>query len=463
MSLRKTITLLCSLIMLTAILLSDMTIFLFYRRSVRNEALQAACIETSRIEEAFANYQSQLSALPGSDYLPSVQEAEYFFKTNREDLTILAINGREIFNRTDLSAAEITAGNAVTFDRYQYYETALSGTPYVAFRTTVSGSVSMLHLYDMSVPRRKLLRLAAVMVSISAIVILLAILLLRRLLMRAFQPMEALSAQARAIADGAYDRRAEIVRRDEVGQLAADFNQMAEAVQTHIRAVEDSEQRKTMFMGSLTHELKTPLTAMSGYAQTLRAVLLSPEDTETALRYIDSESRRLDRLAKQMMRLLELDQETPLQMEDIPAEALIADAITTCTPHANSKQITLRKCGAEGILRCDRDLMTDVIINLIDNAIRASREGDSIEISAKDGVLTVADHGCGIPEAEITRITEPFYMVDKSRSRKSGGAGLGLAIVSAILRQHGITLEIESKVGSGTRMNLHFVDIALNT
>ena len=105
----------------------------------------------------------------------------------------------------------------------------------------------------------------------------------------------------------------------------------------------------------------------------------------------------------------------------------------------------------------DADLFTEVLINLIDNARKASKRGDRILLSAGERVIEVQDFGTGIPEDELGRILEPFYMIDKSRSRKSGGAGLGLAITALILKRHNCTIRMESELGQGTRVILQFV------
>lgn len=105
----------------------------------------------------------------------------------------------------------------------------------------------------------------------------------------------------------------------------------------------------------------------------------------------------------------------------------------------------------------DADLFTEVLINLIDNARKASRRGDRILLSAAGNTICVRDFGTGIPEEEREKILEPFYMIDKSRSRKSGGTGLGLAITAMILKRHNCSIRIESEMGQGTRMILQFV------
>ena len=104
----------------------------------------------------------------------------------------------------------------------------------------------------------------------------------------------------------------------------------------------------------------------------------------------------------------------------------------------------------------DRDLFESLLINLIDNAVKAGKEGDSILLEATEGGISVTDHGKGIPEEEISRVTEAFYMVDKSRSKKAGGIGLGLALCSQIAALHHGRLHIESKVGQGTRVSILF-------
>ena len=234
-------------------------------------------------------------------------------------------------------------------------------------------------------------------------------------------------------------------------RLGRDFNRMARAVEEHIRRVEDSEEKKTLFMGSLTHELKTPLTAISGYAQTLRRARLSEEDREAALGYICQESARLDRLSKKLLRLLELDRRTELDHSLLPAEELLAGAAEACRPAAQAKGVAIELAPCDDRVEGDRDLLTDALVNLVDNALKASPAGGVVRLYTREGAMVVEDQGEGIPEEELDRLTEPFYMVDKSRSRKSGGAGLGLALTAVILRRHGMSLRFETQTGAGTK------------
>jgi len=218
-----------------------------------------------------------------------------------------------------------------------------------------------------------------------------------------------------------------------------------------------------MFMADFSHELKTPLTAISGYAQTMLKLRLSEEERVEALSYIHSESNRLDRLSRKMRRLLELDNTAELNMEVLPVSKLFEEAVKTCQPVAGNRNIKIIQVPTSARINGDFDLLHDALCNLIDNAMKASRESQTIELYTRDNVIVVSDSGCGIPPEEIDRITEPFYMVDKSRSRQSGGAGIGLSLVSKILRIHDMKMDIESEINVGTKINLHFVDVSVNT
>ncbi len=336
-----------------------------------------------------------------------------------------------------------------------YREGKAAGRNIYIFKSEPSSETVLYHIVDITTVYEKLRVLALAMLCIAAGVTAAAIGVLFAVVGRTLAPLSELSRGAKQIAAGAYDKRVIVKTRDEVGTLAADFNTMAAAVEAHAKELEETQRRKTLFMGSLTHELKTPLTAISGYAQTLRAAALGEEDREEALTYIYEEAGRLDRLAKKMMRILELDRNIDLVFEEIPVGRLFACAVKTCAASAVRKSIMLRIGSSEGSIRGDFDLMCDVMVNLIDNAIKASPDGGAVLVGMEGACIMVEDHGCGIPPEEIGKLTEPFYMVDKSRSRKSGGAGLGLALAERILDSHGMKLRIESEVGKGTKILIY--------
>ena len=402
---------------------------------MKKEAINSAYAESKEIKNNFDTFISRIQGAVGKT------EVEYFFKTNRDNYTVCVCRGEEFYNSTVLTLSDIASGSYCDDLDLMYCEQTVAGRHILIFKMSASAETELYHIVDVTLVYDKMHMLALVMLGISAAVIVLSVALLYMIVGRTLVPLSELSKGAKRIAEGAYDKRVIVKTQDEIGALAVDFNTMATAVEVHTRELEESERRKSLIMGSLTHELKTPLTAISGYAQTLRAVALPDEDREEALTYIYEEAGRLDRLAKKMMRIMELDRDTEL--------------VRTCTVAAAQKDVTLNIGNSEGIIYCDFDLMCDVMVNLIDNAIKASFKGGMIQISSDNGCIMVEDFGCGIPQDEIKRITEPFYMVDKSRSRKNGGAGLGLALTKLIPNRHDMKMDIESEVGKGTKISVY--------
>lgn len=330
------------------------------------------------------------------------------------------------------------------------------GRNYIVYNTTLDGNICIYKVYDITYVQENLIELALVMAGITLIVMTAAIIILLIVLKREFKPLQQLNDTANSMAEGYYDNRIDIKRKDEIGQLGENFNKMAEAVELRTNSLEESEQRKTIFMGNLTHELKTPMTAISGYAQTLLSTKISEEDQREALQYIYEECGRLERLSKKMMNLLELGQSEELKFCDTPVKNIFDAVEKSCKVILDKKQISLQCIEQGEHFNMEPDLITDVLINLVDNAVKASEPGSQIILRAEDNCVEVQDFGRGIPKEEQEKILEPFYMIDKSRSRKNGGAGLGLALIAVIVQKHNIKMSIESEVGKGSKFVLEF-------
>lgn len=449
MKLRTKIICISSTVILLALLAGNLLIHAVCSDTVLKEAVNTACAEANEVKNSFERFLYQLQGSIG------ITEAEYYFKTNRDDYTVCIKDGAEYYNNTVLSLDEIAGGEYRNIGTLTYKEAIAAGHDIHVFKSVASDGTELYHIVDITGSYDKLDMLAIVMLGVSAVVIIVSVCILSTVVKLTLAPLAELSEGAKSIADGAYDKRVPVKTHDEIGALAKDFNTMAQAVERHTTELKESEERKTLFMGNLTHELKTPLTAISGYAQTMRAAELSDDDKDEALTYIYEEAKRLDRLSKKMMRVLCLDRDTEITMQDIPIKTLLADAVRTCAASGNEKKIIFNIGKCDGTVHGDYDLMCDVFINLIDNAIKASPEGSTVKLYTEDNAIVVQDFGCGIPEAEIPKIAEPFYMVDKSRSRKNGGAGLGLALVKLILRHNGMEMEVHSKVGSGTKIRVY--------
>ena len=457
-TLRLRITMIAALVILLAAAVSDCIIWGICRRTLLTDTEQTVY---NKMLSLLADYRSFSER---SQDILRISEQQYFFKQRGDDYVISLNGNTEVFNQTVLTPADLlgmkTAADSQTVS---HGNLRIAGHRLLIFRSRTDDGLTLFVVQDLSDILRRLSMLALGMLGVLLGVCIPAVIILYLLLRRTMQPLDSLTESAKQIAAGAYDERVSVHTGDEIGLLAQEFNRMAEAVQEKIRALAESEQRKTMFMADFSHELKTPLTSVYGYAQTLRTVKLPEEDREEALSYICSESQRLDRLAKKMMRLMQLDGTESLEMQPIDNSALLDAVLATCQPFAEKNGVTLEITECAGTVRGDFDLLHDALCNLTDNAVKASNSGQTVTLSAENDLLTVTDEGCGIPQNEIKNLTEPFYMVDKSRSRKAGGAGLGLSLVAQINRLHGIRMEIESEPGHGTRIVLQFVYTPLNT
>ena len=274
---------------------------------------------------------------------------------------------------------------------------------------------------------------------------------------RALRPLKTLQQNAAAIASGVYDRRIEVRGSDEISELAVSFNKMAEAVQRHIDAVTATAEERKLLLGALTHELKTPMTSIIGYSESLLKTKLTQAQRTDAVAYINRECGRLERLTQKMMRLVTLTGGEAMERMPASAAALFAAVEPTVRDAACRQNASIRFSDSGARFLMDLDLMASVLINLVDNACSAG--ATEVVVAAADGALSVSDNGCGIAPELLGRVTQPFFRADKSRSRKQGHAGLGLALVSRIVELHGASLRIESEVGTGTTIWIRFSEM----
>jgi two-component system phosphate regulon sensor histidine kinase PhoR len=228
------------------------------------------------------------------------------------------------------------------------------------------------------------------------------------------------------------------------------------------------ETMRADFVANLTHEIRTPLSALYGYAETLERGVEDPETAKRFLGIIERQAKRLARLVDDLLSLSNLERGlTPLKLEEIAPRSILEDAAELMREQAERGGIILAidSPGELPSIRADRDKMHQVFLNLIDNAIKYTPRGGRVALQARLGSLrsasgratvemTVTDTGEGIPAADIPRLTERFYRVDRARSRELGGTGLGLAIVKHIVQLHHGTLSIESRVGEGTAVTV---------
>ena len=319
------------------------------------------------------------------------------------------------------------------------------------YASSLQGGLQLATAYDLTdlyrgrdaALRRFLLLEAAVLAAGAAVTAVFA--------RRMTRPLRTLTTASAEIADGDYARRTGLHTGDEIETLSSSFDKMADAVQEKITALQADVRQREDFMGAFAHELKTPMTSIIGYTDMLRTIQASPAEQYEAAGAIYHEGRRLEALSGKLLALLGLGEET-ITLQPTALAALWPRLQAACPG------VPLQLPACDAAVQADADLLLDLLCNLVGNAVKASEPGQPVEVRAADNgdtvTLTVADHGCGIPQSEISRVTEPFYMVDKSRARKQGGSGLGLALCKRIAEVHGSDLHIESTPGEGTRVSV---------
>lgn len=271
--------------------------------------------------------------------------------------------------------------------------------------------------------------------------------------------MKKLSRATRQFAGGNYDIRVKIKSNDEIGMLADDFNWMANTMSSQMEKMQDTVRGQEEFTAAFAHELKTPLTSIIGYADTIRQMELSREETDMCAGYIYSQGKRLQSLSYKLLELSMADRKE-IELEEIFVLDLMRDLEQVSGPAMQEKQIALKVESEAGCIYGDRDLLMSLFLNLLDNARKASEPGTQIVLKGwyhpGGYMISVKDQGAGIPQEELSKITEAFYMVDKSRSRKEGGAGLGLALCRKIVQLHGAVWTFENCPEGGLKVSVHF-------
>lgn len=277
------------------------------------------------------------------------------------------------------------------------------------------------------------------------------------LLQKIFTPLHEIAEISREIAAGQYEKRLPVKGGKEIGDMALSFNHMADKIQKQIRELDMAAQQKQEFIDNFAHELKTPLTAMYGYAEYLEKAAVSREDRQEALQFIMSECRRIQNMEKQLLDLALLRKE-----EFVKAPVLISGLFNgleiTMHPKAAERKVTVSFESELEYWVGNKGLLEHLLINLISNAVQSCHEGGRVRVKAYESgegsIIMIEDNGRGMKDSEISHITEAFYRIDKSRSREEGGAGLGLAICSKIAEIEQIDMKFTSAPGKGTAVYL---------
>ena len=281
------------------------------------------------------------------------------------------------------------------------------------------------------------------------------------------KPIRQLVKATRDLARGNYQSRVEVKGEDELAGLMLEFNRMARRLERSIWQLEDAARRQEEFTGSFAHELKTPLTSIIGYGDMLRSMDLTEDEKRSSSDYIYQQGKRLERLSLKMMELVRVDKQG-ITLKALKTRELAYEIERFTKRLLWEKNVAWEKNIAPGIVFGDLDLLCSLFGNLIDNGAKACGRKNYGETGGQGRILftgrqekngysfSVEDNGCGIPADEVGKITEAFYMVDKSRARKEGGAGIGMTLCNRIIKLHRARWKIDSAEGEGTKVYIFF-------
>ncbi len=281
------------------------------------------------------------------------------------------------------------------------------------------------------------------------------------LLVRRFiKPLEALRRAAEQMKEGKYAQRVEQPKAiDELGELALTFNEMADTIESDVNELRRQDQVRRDLIANIAHDLATPLTAIQGLSEALADDVISdPSQRQETAQRIGREIQRLRRLVADVRQMSSLEAgHAQLDLAPLDMQALTEETVTVIEPECEQMGITIHNEIAPHtpLVLADSDRITQVLLNLLDNARRHTPKGGQIRVGArpegKNLSIWVSDTGVGIDAADLPHIFERFYRADRSRATATGGTGLGLSIVKAILSAHGGTIWAESQPGQGSR------------
>lgn len=275
------------------------------------------------------------------------------------------------------------------------------------------------------------------------------------------KPLKEMTATAVAIGDGDLSRRIpDSAAGTEAAELGGALNHMLERIQAAFDERSRSESRLRQFVSDASHELRTPVTTIRGYAELYRKGGLADEGAlGDAMRRTEAEAVRMGDLVEDLLALARLDERRPLRLGPVRLDVVIADATRDAAAVDDSRHYVLDGSGPVEVV-ADEQLVRQAVANLVTNARVHTPPGTTVRLSAltsvDEAVLTVADDGPGMDAEHAARAFERFYRADPSRDRHTGGSGLGLAIVAEVLAAHGGRADLSTEAGRGTTVRLHF-------
>ena len=310
---------------------------------------------------------------------------------------------------------------------------------------------------------RTLLRLQGLFILIGLVMILFIAMASRKVIIVGLRPLATVEATAERIAEGDLTARLpDLKPNTEVGRLVNTLNTMLGRIEESFSARVESESKLRRFVADASHELRTPITAIRGFAELHRqGAVTGEEKTKELIGRIENESKRMGSLVEDLLLLARLDQSRQMKSEPVNLSKLVLDAVESARAAGPNYPVNFNESDDEIYALGDNDRIHQVVANLLANARTHTPMGTKIDVSviqSEDGVrIRIADNGPGLSEKDQAQIFERFYRADASRVRTDGeGTGLGLSIVDAVMRAHAGEVSVESELGKGATFTLFF-------
>lgn len=271
-------------------------------------------------------------------------------------------------------------------------------------------------------------------------------------------PLQRLTQSVRMMKTGETWQEVEVEGHDDIAELTRSFNEMGAELEEQMEQLQRESKTKQQLVDDLAHEMRTPLTAIYGYAEYLQKAPYTEEEKLDALDYIMSESKRLSHMGQELLTMA-IYREDEVNAELIESDRIVKDLTSMLENTLQEKRLKLKKNVKPVTFEGDRAMLVCLLRNLIENAARASESGARIWLTIDkldEGTVyfRVKDEGIGMEPHELERITDAFYRVDKARSRSNGGAGIGLNLCDLIVKKHSGTMQFESTPGQGTSVTV---------
>ena len=377
---------------------------------------------------------------------------------SKKGMHILYYNKNAEFNNSKIINSDTIEYDKVPDVQYYVEEKVIGNSNYIIGTTKLSDGryVSIeKNINSVYQKRKDLINNCLYILGISLILIALIAYVISKTLTR---PLTRMQKEMKKLSKGNFNINLK-EGHDEFGKLAKNFNNMSKELEKRNNELVESASSKQLFIDNLSHEMNTPLTSIQGYAELMQKANLNDEQKQKYLKYIQDEGRRIQDMYKKLL-LLSYKKNSDFEKKDVEMTEVFTEIEDTFREGMNDAEMELIINNQLSTIYGDETLIIMSISNLIKNAMNVSEKNTKIMVNAfnmnNKKYVQVVDQGPGISEENIKRITEPFYRVDKVRSRKNGGAGLGLSICKSIMELHGGKLLIESELGKGSIFTLEF-------